>query len=55
MVVLTTVTIYGYLFIQNLRSDIIFITMGAILGILIFAIFYPKELTAADNKDLYQS
>lgn len=51
MVVLTTVTLYGYLFIQNLRSYIIFITMGAILGILIFAIFYPKELTAADNKD----
>jgi len=51
MVVSTTITLYGYLFIQNLRSYIVFTTMGVILGILIFAIFYPKEKIAADNKD----
>ncbi|MCK5097401.1 MAG: hypothetical protein KAR45_04820 [Desulfobacteraceae bacterium] len=45
----TTTTIYSYLFIHDLRSYIVFITMGIILGILVHAIFFPKEATLEDK------
>ena len=43
LVSVTTVStaIFCYLFIQNLRSNIVFVTMGMMIGILIYAIFFP--------------
>ena len=45
----TATAIYCYLFIQNLRSYLVFVTMGIMLGILIYAIFLPKEATLDDK------
>jgi hypothetical protein len=45
----TTTAIYCYLFIQNLRSYLVFVTMGIMLGALIYAIFLPKETISGNE------
>lgn len=42
-------TIFCYLFIQNLRSYLVFVTMGMMIGILIHAIFFPVGAKIKDK------
>jgi len=41
--------IFCYLFIQNLRSNLVFVTMGMMIGILIHAIFFPVGAKIEDK------
>jgi hypothetical protein len=47
--------IYCYLFIQHLRHYLIFVTMGMVLGIFIFRIFYPLAVPSKENKEIIRN
>jgi len=47
--------IYAYLFMHELRGHLVFVSMGIMLGIFLFMIFYPRKTVQKDNPKQIES
>lgn len=50
LIAATTITFYSYLFISSIRSMIVFVALGIMLGVLMHEVFFPGSIAQMKNQ-----